>query len=71
MVKNKSTRNLQDLWERAIERAIQEKSSVQELSDETLNQAAGVHIQSGVRAGDFWGLGSYTCQNCSGTCGGH
>ncbi len=71
MKNSNRARNIEELWERAVERAVQEKSVAQELSAETLSQAAGIHIKSGVRAADFWGLGSYTCQNCSGTCGGH
>ncbi len=64
-MKKEFPRNLQDLWENAIERAVEEKSNTQDLNDEKLGEAAGVHIKSGVRASGLWGTTtSCTCNNC-------
>ena len=67
-LKKESTRHIQELWERAIERAIADKPVVQELSDEKLGEAAGVHIKSGIDASGLWGTTSCTCQACSQIC---
>lgn len=59
----RSARNLHDDWEHAIERAGQEKQDRRELDADALNDAAGLHVQSGVQAG--W-MNTGSCgQQCS------
>lgn len=62
---NHQTRNIQDEWERALERACENEKHKSDLDAETLNDAAGLHVQSGVRGG--W-TGSCSCQQ---SCGCH
>lgn len=53
---------LNDQWERAVERAEYDKRTQSELDPDTLNDAAGLHVQSGVKSG--WTSSCY----CSDTC---
>lgn len=63
MKKNRSGRDLQAQWEQAVERASEDRRSDSELESEALNDAAGLHVQSGVRAGGW----THTC-SCGGSC---
>jgi hypothetical protein len=49
-------------WERATERAREERRDPLPLADDALNDAAGLHVQSGVKGG--W---THTC-SCGGSC---
>lgn len=66
MKKNKTARALQEQWERATDRAAEDLRSDNDLEREALNQAAGLHVQSGVKSG-LWGV-THTC-SCDHTCG--
>lgn len=64
MSNNKPLQDLQDQWERAIERAEQETLRPTDLGAE-LDEGAGLHIKSGVQAGGLWGTTtSCTCNQC-------
>lgn len=55
-------RQFSEKWDRAVERAAQDKRSDSDLEEEALNDAAGLHVQSGVKGG--W---TSTCScDCSG-----
>lgn len=60
-------RDLQNRWERAVERAVEDAQDRSELTAHMLNNAAGLHVESGVRGG-AWSNNSctcaYTCQQC-------
>lgn len=62
MKKQTTAYELQERWERAVERAAEENMREQELN-ETLTESAGLHIKSGVDAAGVWGTTSCTCQN--------
>ncbi len=64
------SQELQQQWERGIERATEEQPTHQELGG-MLNEAAGLHIKSGAQAGGLWGSTSCSCVNscdCSNIC---
>ena len=68
-MKNETTPNLQDLWERGIERATADKSTLQELGDAKLGEVAGLQIKSGLESGGLWGSTSCSCQaGCTNIC---
>jgi len=55
---------MEELWAHAVERAREDKRADAELEREALNDAAGLHVQSGVQAGGW--ISSISCQgtNC-------
>lgn len=63
MNKKDTPRELQERWDRAVERAARDKQNESELTPDILNDAAGLHVESGVRGG--W---TSTC-SCHQTCG--
>lgn len=62
------TERIEQVWQRAIERALEDDTRAQELG-ETLNDSAGLAIQSGVKAGRGWGNESALCTDrCTRIC---
>jgi hypothetical protein len=61
--KARANRELQDQWERGIERAAQEREQSQSLDPEVLKNAAGLQVQAGVKAGAWTRTFS-----CNGSC---
>lgn len=61
----------EQLWQAGIERAVQDQTHVSELDKDSLNDAAGLQIKSGVQAGAWTGAGcSANCPTpTSGPCG--
>jgi hypothetical protein len=64
--KSEMNRELQEQWERALERASQAQNETQELDTESLRDTVGLHLKSGVKGG--W-TNSCSCQAtaCCGT----
>lgn len=61
--------NLEQLWERGIERATEDTSGTNEISNEKLGETAGLHIKTGISASGLWGTTSCSCQQgCTHMC---
>ena len=63
MKKNSTARELQERWTQAVDRAVEDKQAGSELERELLNDAAGLHVQAGVKSGGW----TNTC-SCGGSC---
>lgn len=50
--------DLEQAWARAVERAVEDHHDQDKLDAELLNEAVGLRLQSGTRAGALW---SATC----------
>ncbi len=70
MKKNKTVLDLSQEWDDAVHSAAERAQQEDSLSREMLNTAAGLGVQSGVRAGDrTWNQSANSqCQSCYGTC---
>ena len=65
----KMNERLQEQWDRAVAQAEQELCRVPELDAESLNHAAGLDVQSGVKAGGWTHQCSHrTCQYNNAAC---
>lgn len=62
MKKQTINEQIQEQWDNAAERALQQPAENQTLGD-LLQEAAGLHVKSGVQAGGIWGTTSCTCEN--------
>ena len=53
MKNQKTIRDLQEQWERGVERAVEDANLVDELLESELNIAVGLQVQSGVKSGGW------------------
>lgn len=63
MQNKNQAQHLNERWDAAVERAQQEQARATELDAELLNDAAGLHVRAGVRAGGW----THSC-SCDNTC---
>lgn len=69
---NRSPQELSNQWEQACERALHDAPHADDLIPESLNEAAGLNVKSGVQGGG-WGNSSAggvvtLCSTCATTC---
>lgn len=71
MSKKNTAQELARHWEQAVERAEQDNVQDSEVSTEMWNSAAGLQVESGLRAGHgLWSAScKATCGSCAQTCG--
>jgi hypothetical protein len=65
----KTTQDLQKQWDRAVERAAEDSSPVQELDPSSLQEISGLYVKSSVRAGAAPGKPTAGPSYCSMKCG--
>lgn len=67
MKPSKTPEEIAQQWERAIERATEDNPYPSDTSDQNLNDAAGLRVQSGIQSG-FWGISNECSDDCSSIC---